>query len=61
MSGFARPGGGEDVHHTFGCHRAGGDLPDRVVELLLGSRVAGRALSEYGLHGLEEGHIVPDA
>jgi hypothetical protein len=32
-----------------------------MVEFLLGSRVAGRALSEYGLHGLEQGHIVPDA
>ena len=62
MSGFGIPCGGEDVHHPFGCHRAGGDLPDdRVVEFFLGSRVTGRALSEYGLHGLDEGHVVPDA
>ena len=61
MSGFFEPGRGEDVDYPAGRHRPRDDLPDRVVEVLLGLALAGSALCQHRPDRLEERHVVPNA
>jgi hypothetical protein len=58
--GLLEPSCGEDVDDALRSDRAREDLADGVVELLLGPRIARRALGEHGLQRLEEGHVVAD-
>jgi hypothetical protein len=58
--GLGEPCRGEDIHDAFGRHGPRDDLPNSVVQFLLGTGVGRRALGENGLDGLEEGHVVPD-
>jgi hypothetical protein len=58
--GLLQPGRGEDVDHLVRDDRPRHDLADRVVELLIGPPVAGRALGQDGAHRLEEADVVAD-
>ena len=61
MSGFFRPAAAKMSIDLVGHHRLRDDLPDRVVELLVGLALAGYALRQHRPHRLEEAHVVADS
>ena len=60
MSGLLQPCRGEDVDDLVGDDRPRHDLADRMVELLVGPAVAGRALGQNRADRLEEADVVAD-
>src|SRR6185312_8088199 len=46
------------IEHTVRSHRARNDLPNGVIEVLLGPRITGRALGEDRLNSLEKRDVV---
>ena len=61
MSGFLRPAAAKMSTTSSETTALRDDLPDGVVELLVGLALAGRALGEHRAHRLEEADVVADA
>ena len=61
MSGFFRPAAAKMSITSSDAIGLGDDLPDGVVELLVGLALARRALGQHGAHRLEEADVVADA